>query len=40
MSVPVVKAPASPNMSTIKFEAGIPVGVDGKKMKGHDSSRR
>ncbi|HUO10922.1 MAG TPA: argininosuccinate synthase [Phycisphaerae bacterium] len=36
MSVPVSKAPNRPEYVEIKFEAGIPVAVNGKKMKGHD----
>jgi argininosuccinate synthase len=34
MSVPVAKAPARPQYVTIDFRAGVPVGIDGKKMAG------
>ncbi len=36
MSVPVSKAPNKPDYVTIKFEAGIPVSLNGTRMKGHD----
>ncbi len=36
MSVPVSKAPNRPEYVDIKFEAGVPVSVNGKKLKGHD----
>jgi argininosuccinate synthase len=36
MSVPITKAPNKPDYVTIKFEAGIPVALNGTKMKGHD----
>jgi len=36
MSVPVAKAPNRPEYVTIDFVAGVPVAVNGKKMKGHD----
>jgi len=36
MSVPVAKAPSKPEFVEIQFDAGIPVAVDGKRMKGHD----
>jgi argininosuccinate synthase len=35
MSVPVSKAPDAPQYVEIDFEAGNPVGVDGKKLPGH-----
>lgn len=36
MSVPVSKAPAKPDYVEVAFEAGVPVSVNGKKMKPHD----
>ena len=36
MSVPVSKAPNRPEFVEIKFEAGVPVALDGKRLKGHD----
>jgi argininosuccinate synthase len=36
MSVPVKEAPNRPAYVEIRFEAGVPVAVDGKKLKGHD----
>jgi argininosuccinate synthase len=36
MSVPVSKAPGKAEFVEIKFEAGIPVAVHGKRMKGHE----
>ena len=36
MSVPVAKAPSKPQYVTIDFKAGVPVAVDGKKMRGDD----
>jgi argininosuccinate synthase len=36
MSVPVSKAPNRADYVDIKFEAGIPVSLNGTKMKGHD----
>jgi argininosuccinate synthase len=35
MSVPISKAPAKPDYVTIKFEAGVPVALNGTRMKGH-----
>ncbi|MEI8194788.1 MAG: argininosuccinate synthase [Phycisphaerae bacterium] len=35
-SVPVSKAPNKPEYVEVKFEAGIPVAVNGKKLKGHE----
>ncbi len=39
MSVSPLQAPDAPTYVTIDFEAGIPVAVDGKKMKGSDVIR-
>jgi argininosuccinate synthase len=36
MSVPVAKAPARPEYVEVAFEAGVPVAVNGKKLRGHD----
>lgn len=36
MSVPVSKAPARPAYVEIDFAAGVPVALNGKKMKGHE----
>ncbi len=36
MSVPISKTPSKPEYLEIAFEAGIPVAVDGKKLKGHE----
>ncbi|HVT82532.1 MAG TPA: argininosuccinate synthase [Phycisphaerae bacterium] len=36
MSVPVSKAPNKAEFVEIRFEAGVPVAVNGKKMRGHD----
>src|SRR5271167_1561259 len=36
ISVPVSRAPDSPEYVTIDFEAGNPVAVDGQKMKGYE----
>jgi argininosuccinate synthase len=36
MSVPVAKAPARPEYVDVVFEAGIPVAVNGKKLRGHE----
>jgi argininosuccinate synthase len=36
MSVPVSKAPNKAEYVEITFEAGTPVAIDGKRMKGHD----
>ena len=36
MSVPVSKAPGKGEYVEIKFEAGVPVAVNGKRMKGHE----
>jgi len=36
MSVPVAKAPAKPEYVEVEFVAGVPVAVNGKKMKGHE----
>jgi argininosuccinate synthase len=36
MSVPISRAPNRPDHVEIKFEAGVPVAVNGKRMKGHD----
>jgi argininosuccinate synthase len=36
MSVPITKAPNRPDHVEIKFEAGVPVAVNGKRMKGHE----
>ncbi len=39
MSVSPLKAPDAPTYVTIDFEKGVPVAVDGKKMKGSDIIR-
>jgi argininosuccinate synthase len=36
MSVPVSKAPSKAEYVEVKFEAGIPVAVNGKKLRGHE----
>ena len=36
MSVPVAKAPARPEFVTVDFVKGVPVAVNGKKLKGHE----
>ena len=36
MSVPISKAPSRPQYVEIGFERGVPVTLDGKKLKGHD----
>lgn len=36
MSVPVAKAPARPEYVDVAFEAGVPVAVNGKKLRGHE----
>ncbi len=36
MSVPVSRAPAKPEYVEIEFAAGVPVAVNGKKMRGHE----
>jgi len=36
MSVPVSKAPNKPQYVMVDFKAGVPVGVDGKKLAGHE----
>jgi argininosuccinate synthase len=36
MSAPISKTPGKPEYVEVSFDAGIPVAVDGKKMKGHD----
>jgi argininosuccinate synthase len=36
MSVPVSQAPNRPEYVEVKFEAGVPIAVNGKRMKGHD----
>jgi argininosuccinate synthase len=39
LGVSPIKAPDQPTYVTIKFEKGVPVSVDGKKMKGSDIVR-
>ncbi|MFA6132966.1 MAG: argininosuccinate synthase [Phycisphaerae bacterium] len=36
MSVPVSKAPAKPSYVQVDFKAGVPVGIDGVKLPGHE----
>jgi argininosuccinate synthase len=36
MSVPITKAPNKAEYVEITFEQGVPVAIDGKKLKGHD----
>ncbi len=36
MSVPVAKAPNKAEYVEVKFEAGVPVAINGKRMKGHE----
>ena len=36
MSVPISEAPNKAEYVTVDFEAGVPVAVNGKRMKGHD----
>jgi len=36
MSVPVRKAPGKPEYVEVSFEQGVPVAVNGKKLKGHE----